>query len=307
MPPSYDPDQGVWRSQYVRLPVDDRGMPVLLVPKSIVRYEPAYDHQHFHRRIVLEFLQAEHLRANSSLVQTLKSGERRVTKKALLPSYPCTRKAIAEVVSQHPHLLKKYRSALKQAKASVVPISDEREVARLARILSDALRAIAVGSGSASQYHSLMVGVLEMIFFPLLVHPKKEQEIHDGRKRIDILMENADRTGIFSLLQSTRGLGCPFVAIECKNYREDVANPELDQLSGRFSRERGKVGLLCCRQFDDRARFVARCRDTLKDGRGLIIPLDDERVLRLLGLLGAQNRRQAVQEFGEMVREVWLG
>jgi hypothetical protein len=59
-------------------------------------------------------------------------------------------------------------------------------------------------------------------------------------------------------------------------------NPELDQLSGRFSTNRGQVGLLLCRTIDDRERFIARCVDTYRDGRGLIVPLTDGEIIRAL-------------------------
>lgn len=66
------------------------------------------------------------------------------------------------------------------------------------------------------------------------------------------------------------------IYVECKNYEGEVANPELDQISGRFSPTRGKVGLLVCRKFDDKERFIAGCRDTAQDDRGFVIPLDDD-------------------------------
>ena len=68
----------------------------------------------------------------------------------------------------------------------------------------------------------------------------------------------------------------PQIFVECKNYGSEVANPELDQLSGRFGRSRGNVGILVARRFDDKARFEQRCRDTALDDRGYIIVLDDD-------------------------------
>ena len=113
--------------------------------------------------------------------------------------------------------------------------------------------------------------------YPNLSNPKKEQSIHDGRKRIDIRYNNSAESGFFfSLPIKDISLICPFVFVECKNYAGDPANPEIDQLSGRFSNRRGRVGILACRSFEDEHLFIQRCADTFHDGRGLVIPLADK-------------------------------
>ena len=49
-----------------------------------------------------------------------------------------------------------------------------------------------------------------------------------------------------------------------------------------------------------------RCRDTFRDDRGLVLPLEDRAVLRWLDLV-RQNRRESLdREFRELVAEVWL-
>ena len=70
-------------------------------------------------------------------------------------------------------------------------------------------------------------------------------------------------------------LPCPFIFVECKNYTGEVANPELDQLSGRFSNRRVRVGILACRALNENDAFMKCCADTFEDDRGLIIPITD--------------------------------
>jgi len=81
----------------------------------------------------------------------------------------------------------------------------------------------------------------------------------------------------------------PYILVECKNYTNEIANPELDQLIGRFSVHRGDVGLLVCRQFENKDLFIERCRDTMRDGRGHIIPLDDEDLKELVREVSGQG------------------
>lgn len=168
------------------------------------------------------------------------------------------------------------------------------------------LRNIASGDDGATPYHRLMIGVVEFIFYPSLEHPRKELEIHQGRKRIDIVMENAAHTGIFFNIPNVRRIPSSYVPFECKNYGREVGNPELDQIAGRFGANRGQVGFLCCRNFEDRARFIERCRDTFRDGRGIVLPLDDATVLRYLGLIEAGNRHLLEQEWSNLLAEVTL-
>lgn len=307
LPPSFNSSIMAWESRYAALPVwKDRQ--ILLVPKVFVRSAPAYDHQQYYRHFVLHYLQAEALSAGSSLVHALKNGKRVVYKKDLEKEFPCTKEFLYQFSRAHPEVLHEYRDHLteleRRGAASVVQDADEPGIANA---LIAALRSISPGNAAASEYHRLMIGIVEFLLFPQLIAPKKEREIHEGRKRIDILMENGARGGIFNRLHSVRRIPCSFVPIECKNYSTEIANPELDQISGRFSPARGKVGFICCRTFEDRTLFIQRCRDTFQDDRGLIVPLDDERVFHLLGLIATGQRRRIDSQLSEWVDEIFLG
>ena len=149
-----------------------------------------------------------------------------------------------------------------------------------------------------------MVGVMEFLFYPNMIYPRLEAEIHEGRKRIDILYTNASQSGIFYRLQALPQTRSHFVPVECKNYSREVANPELDQIAGRFSRERGQFGIVCCRKIDKKDRFVARCRDTANDGRGIILPLDDDDIIQLLAHVGNNHPTTADEYVNRIVQAI---
>jgi len=308
MPPCFNTDTMDWQDGFLPLPVY-RNRPILLVPKSIVRRTSAYQHPQYYQHFVLNFLQREEL-ANplSRLVRTLRGGRRKVYKKDIARQYPRTKEFLYEFSQRHPEVLHEYRESLKQAEQQG-PSSDVDgpNDSAVAEALAIALRAIQPGDDGATDYHNFMIGASEFIFFPSLTHPKKEREIHQGRKRIDIYFENGATSGIFHRIPTLRRYPCAYVPFECKNYATEVANPELDQLAGRFSVQRGQVGFLCCRHFQNRQRFVESCRDTFTDGRGLILPLDDETVLRLLTIIQNGRRDDIDHLISDLVAEVWVG
>jgi hypothetical protein len=73
-----------------------------------------------------------------------------------------------------------------------------------------------------------------------------------------------------------------FIFVECKNYGKEIGNPELDQLSGRFSPNRGQVGFLVCRSILDEDRLLLGCIDTAKDSRGFIITITDDELIQII-------------------------
>ncbi|WP_348261793.1 hypothetical protein P8935_18560 [Telmatobacter sp. DSM 110680] len=310
--PVFDTDTMRWQEGYAELPVW-RNRPILLVPKSAVRYSPAYHAERYYQHYVLNFLKEREL-ANpaSNLVRLIrnehKKTERRVvTKKDLAARYPGAKNFLFEFSRQNPHVLRDYREDLKRMEAtdtgSDVDSDDETVIADA---LAAVLRQTPTGDDHATAYHRLMIGIVELLFFPKLTHPKKEREIHEGRKRIDIVMENAARTGLFFTIPNIRRLPCAYVPLECKNYGREVGNPELDQLAGRFSVNRGKLGFLCCRHFENRDLFIRRCRDTFRDDRGLVLPLDDDTLLGYLNAIARGARNGLEREWSDLVNEVWL-
>jgi len=116
-----------------------------------------------------------------------------------------------------------------------------------------------------------------------------QHEIHGGRKRIDITYTNLAVEGFFKWV--AQHYPAPHIFVECKNYGKEVGNPELDQLSGRFSPSRGRVGLLVCRSFSNKKHFLKSCHDTARDDRGFVIALDDSDLKELVTARQRDDRR----------------
>jgi hypothetical protein len=158
------------------------------------------------------------------------------------------------------------------------PLEGPEEAASLAAELDT----IPTGNADAGRYHTFILKALEMIFNPFLYNPVKEQEIDEGRKRVDIVFDNGATAGFFYDLNQLHHIKCPYVFIECKNYSSDPRNPEIDQLLGRFSRARGQFGILVCRRIEDNALFLQRCKDAFNNRHDVIIALEDADIESML-------------------------
>ena len=275
--PLWNPQTGRWDQALVELPKPPSGR-LLLIPKVIVRYKLDYDVGEYYRHFLLEHLKMVELRANSELVELLRDGRRRVTKKKLIEKYGNSKAAVVRLTQRYPQILEDYRRAKDRG---VSPPLEHDTIADLTRtqepqwdsLLNDVVTKNP-GRSDASAYHAAVERLLSASFYPNWTNPRKEEPLHDGRKRIDITYTNMASSGFFSWLSNHHPSGS--IMVECKNYSGDPANPELDQLSGRFSPNRGKVGFLVCRAVQNRSLFEQRCKDTASDGRGFILVLDDD-------------------------------
>jgi hypothetical protein len=257
---------------------------LLLVPKAIARINFSFSSDEYFRHYLLPQLQKEELAANSGLVELLKDGRRRVTKKSLVEKYGAGKLVCVDLTIPRTQVLDRYRSD-KRRYAGRAMTHDEvaeavdTEIPDWDQLLQRVLNVIP-GRTGATEYENAIEALLTALFYPALIHPFKQHPIHQGRKRVDITYANAANSGFFHWI----GLHHPsaMIFIECKNYGKEIGNPELDQISGRFSPNRGKAGLLFCRSLQNAQLMEERCRDTADDHRGFVIVLDDERLTKLV-------------------------
>lgn len=295
---------GKWVTGYTEMLIIN-SRKILLVPKGIVSFCKSYTPDKYYNHFVLNFLQNEHLHINSALVRKRNDGTKYVTKKDLKVTNPQSKEFLRKFTLRQPEVLKLFKEATKTDSVKNIEITD-LNVKEICKNLGQQLVNIPLGSKDASAFHNKILGILELILYPHFIYPIKEKEIHQGRKRIDITFDNASTKGIFYRLSEQLKLPCQYLFVECKNYSSDPVNPELDQISGRFSVNRGKVGFLVCRKFENRALFIERCKDTYKDDRGLIIPLVDQDIINLLDNFDEINYSFIDKYFSDFIREITL-
>ena len=303
--PMWDVEQQELVEEHVQLPVAD-GEKILLVPKMAVRWSTLLTAGDYYQNFVLNFLQARELRQPAiGLVKTLKNCKRVVTKKSLRERFPFSKEYLLDFSQHNPEVLESYKTHKSQSASAPVPELDEGFDERIfAGILLHRLSNIPYGAEAATTYHRFMKGTLEFLFYPGLSHPKIEAEINEGRKRIDIMFLNADRSGFFHRFPNITRRPATEVIVECKNYSRDLGNPEVDQIAGRFADHRGWLGLLICRHNEDRDQLLSRCRDTARERRGFILPLDDSDVSAMLRLVESGQRDQLTGRLDLLLREL---
>jgi len=281
--PIWNPLTCTWEESFVSLPVTTFGK-VVLVPKLLVRLRLSYQSDEYYRHYLLPEMQSEHLASGSTLVEVLSDGRKRVTKKALKAKYGSDKLAVATQTVLRPHVLAQYKIEKCENIPAPLTLEDFSEVESgpLPDLegLCEELSKLPVGKDSANKYEELIESLLSALFYPSLCNPRKQHEIHDGRKRIDITYINEAKFGFFNWL--SQHYACAHIFVECKNYGKELGNPEIDQLSGRFSPSRGKVGILVCRSVANKNRLIQRCIDTAKDDRGFILVLDDDGIKELI-------------------------
>ncbi len=152
------------------------------------------------------------------------------------------------------------------------------------------LRRTPCGMESAHSYHEIAFRALEAVFSPHLCDFAIEKEVNEGQKRIDIVARNTQSNSFFGDLCMLNHIICLYIFIECKNYSYDIKNPELDQLTGRFSNKMGEVGILVCRSIEDNKDWLLKSAHyTLHTGRGLVIVLDDTDIIQMLNYRKAED------------------
>ena len=127
----------------------------------------------------------------------------------------------------------------------------------------------------------MIFNILKWVFEDRLKIPEKEDSIADNTQRVDITFKNNSEKGFFKRLSEGYKLICPNIFFECKNYKEDLRNPEFFQLRCRLNKIRGQFGVIVCRKIVKKENYEKAQNDALKKEEYFIV-LDDEDIAKIV-------------------------
>ncbi|MHA2247373.1 MAG: hypothetical protein ACXADY_20670 [Candidatus Hodarchaeales archaeon] len=156
---------------------------------------------------------------------------------------------------------------------SVSPNPDEFS---LTNLYLEKLASIRSGIGQrATQFHRLSAIILWFSLYTQIGDIRIERIIDEGLGKIDVTFQNKNKEGFFKDLKDLVDIRSPLISVECKNYTNDISNPEIDQLSRRLNRQRGMLGFLTCRAVEDKERLRLNLKLLAANEQKYIIVLED--------------------------------
>lgn len=278
--PAWNADQERWESKYAELPVVG-GQSVLLVPKALVRKRLCLDSQEYYDYYI-DYLQAE-LEPTTSLTSALRGASGRVTKERVRERYPFDKEALAKFAVEHPDQFEDFkRAARRQSPVDDTDIDPDFVYATVATSLAGRIRSLAKGRDEAAKFERLVTQALTLLLWPKLTFPIGQRPIHEGMKKVDVEFAIYARTGFWWNMRSDSKVAARVLPVECKNYTDDVKNPEFDQLLARFSIHRGRLGVLVFRDVSNEGSLQARQRAAVIDGQGYVLTIGEQELVELL-------------------------
>ncbi len=283
----WNPKKKEWSGEYFNLPA--RGThSYILVPKRFVRRpNDLMNHREFYEKYILSTLRQQLLSANDSLVQTLKSGIRRVTKKSIREDdrFKLSKEFISYYILKNPDVMEAYRKELLKRFRPADPaepskkfiIDDQKILDNLAK-----LEKINPGREQAEEYHETIYTLIQFIFDWALENFDKEFKMDGGRSRIDIISDNYASGGLFR--DFTIRYQATSIPMECKNYNSDLSNDEFNQIMERLGLKTSQLGMIYCRRIEDTQKLLSHLGDRWLRHNCMIILFDDLLVGRLVNL-----------------------
>jgi len=296
-----------WNGGYFNLPHRDTHS-YILIPKRFVRYsKDLMNHREFYEKYILTTLQRELLSADDSLVQTLKNGVRRVTKKSMKEDnrFAISKEFISKYIMDNPVVMESYRTEVISRFRPADPAEPSEKALIDDPVIFDTLaklKEIGLGRKHANEYHNVIFTLIQFIFDWALDNFEKEFKMDAGRSRIDIICDNYASGGLFrDFVDRYRATTLP---IECKNYSTDLGNNEFNQIMERLGPKTSQLGMVFCRKIDDVSATMSHLTDRWLRHNCMIVLFDDTLVEELTYMRLSRDFTQIQRLLRRLIRVI---
>lgn len=160
------------------------------------------------------------------------------------------------------------------------------------KLYAEALHAIPT-KDMAEEYHRLVSQIVLRIFRNSLRNMVIKVTMDQQLKIIDTVYSNDG--GFFTKISKSENINCNYIALEAKNYSDDLENPQYDQIKGRLDPDVGQLGLLVCRKIRDVEKSNKLCQSFIRDHKYIIV-LTDKELIDLLEL-SSDNNTEEIDDF----------
>ena len=212
------------------------------------------------------------------------------------------------VETERPILERKIYIGQTESEIAIADVLDSDRHLKFGAILNFCLTLVKEGKKDAYKYEDLVVLILKYVFKEYLKTPEieKQYESENGRQRIDIKAnwKNSNINNLRDIIINEHGLKSSYIPIECKNYSNDLANPEYGQIVDRCSKRHRHFAIIICRKNQDRDKVIEQCFDRWHNHEYLIIVLDDQDLNKLLIYADNQEQDQILNHINKKIEEV---
>jgi hypothetical protein len=222
----YDAGDGTWHDGYFELPVNPSdGLPILLVPRRIVRQLPWINYENFAKTEFRAYLSAKRSQRQDGASSKAEVTATTRVEVSLIDNYVKQREAHAS-----------------EAQPVLPPLHDSSK--ETGRSLLHRLQQTSTGQAFAIAYQQVVLDVLTYVFCPDLIDGKMEERTIDGTERRDIIFTNDSDDSFFDYVRNTHD--ALLMMFETKNVTE-LTMPALNQCATYLGDRIGRLGFIVTR------------------------------------------------------------
>jgi hypothetical protein len=269
-----------WEDSYEDLPVSPvDGLPILLVPRRLVRALPWINYDDFLRTEFNAYLNARRESARRARTTAGVGGDNAVGRA------PGAKTDVVVVTKSDVGLVERYVRAKERQAADAQPAFDyiDEDACREAEALKQRLGAISAGRERAAEYQRVVLEILNYLFNPELIDGAPEVRTVDGTERRDIIFTNDSDESFWEFVRSEHsGI---LVMFEAKN-TEDLEMANINQTATYMGDRIGRLGVIVTRKGPSEAvkRKIFSVWNDSGPYRKVILVLSDEHLRAMLDL-----------------------